>query len=250
VHDFRVALRRLRSWLSSFRPVLRKTVGRRSEQRLRRLAQATGPARDLEVGRELLLEIAGTSQTVVAVEARRLAGRLARNEFSARRKLVRTVVRDLSQDAAGLAEQLNLGGTESSASLAAVMARLLERRLRKVQSTMKKLVRGSRMESYHAARIAVKRLRYLLEAFDGTSRLAATAVLRLSDLQDALGRLNDELMLASRVQDERAKVVLRRRMARRVAAARRRAFALSRSRDATIAWDATARLIHRLARHR
>jgi CHAD domain-containing protein len=251
VHDFRVALRRLRSRLQAFRPILGDAISKRSEQRLRRLLRIAGPARDLQVGRELLLEIAGTRQSLVAVEARRVAGRFQREEFGARRRLVRAVVRDLSADAARLAEELQpvLAGAMDP-SLAAAMASLLKRRLRKVRSTMGKLVRGSRMESYHAARIAVKRLRYLLEAFDGTSRLAATAVLRLTALQDALGRLNDELVLARRVTEERAKVVLRRRLQRRVAAARRRAYTLSRSRDVTIAWDATARLIYRLARHR
>ena len=252
IHDFRVALRRLRSWLQAFRPFLGESLRRRSEKRLGRLSRIAGPARDLEVGRALLLEMAGAGQSVVAVEARRVAGRLQPAEFRARRTVVRMVVEDLSADAARVAEQLHpidvLAANEPT--MAAVLASLLRRRLKKVRNSLSRLVRGSRMESYHSARIAAKRLRYLLEAFDGTSRLAAGAVHRLSALQDALGELNDYQVLLRRVTEEGGKVVLRRRLYRRMVAARRRAYRLSRSRDVQLAWDATERLIHRLLHNR
>src|SRR6476646_10736621 len=49
LHDYRVALRRLRSCLRSYRRELRSTVSRKSRRRLRRLARATNRSRDLEV---------------------------------------------------------------------------------------------------------------------------------------------------------------------------------------------------------
>src|SRR5688572_12412300 len=49
LHDFRVALRRLRSWERAFRPYIRDDVSKRLRQRLRNLARDTGASRDLEV---------------------------------------------------------------------------------------------------------------------------------------------------------------------------------------------------------
>src|SRR5688572_3930088 len=49
LHDFRVALRRLRSWERAFRPYIRDDVPRKLRRRLRNLARDTGTSRDLEV---------------------------------------------------------------------------------------------------------------------------------------------------------------------------------------------------------
>src|SRR5580765_6278481 len=49
LHDFRVALRRLRSCLRSYREQVKPSVGRRLRRRLRRMARTTGASRDLEV---------------------------------------------------------------------------------------------------------------------------------------------------------------------------------------------------------
>ena len=49
LHDLRVSLRRLRTWLRAFRPFVDDTVGRKSRRRLRRLVRSTNSARDLEV---------------------------------------------------------------------------------------------------------------------------------------------------------------------------------------------------------
>jgi CHAD domain-containing protein len=54
LHDYRVALRRLRSCLRSYRRELRSTVTRKSRRRVERLAHATNRSRDLEVHLEWL----------------------------------------------------------------------------------------------------------------------------------------------------------------------------------------------------
>jgi len=54
LHAFRVALRRLRSTLQMYRPVLgRDMVPRKLRRRLKRLARATGAARDAEAAARL-----------------------------------------------------------------------------------------------------------------------------------------------------------------------------------------------------
>jgi CHAD domain-containing protein len=49
LHDFRVAIRRLRSSIRAWRDVLDNAVSPRVLRRLRRLARATSESRDLEV---------------------------------------------------------------------------------------------------------------------------------------------------------------------------------------------------------
>ncbi|HEX7940304.1 MAG TPA: CHAD domain-containing protein, partial [Gemmatimonadaceae bacterium] len=49
VHDFRVAVRRLRSWLQLWGDELDPIISRKQRRRIRDLAHATGPARDLQV---------------------------------------------------------------------------------------------------------------------------------------------------------------------------------------------------------
>src|SRR5688572_16607563 len=50
LHDFRVALRRLRSAVSSWRGELADALGRKHRRALRELQRATSPGRDAEVG--------------------------------------------------------------------------------------------------------------------------------------------------------------------------------------------------------
>src|ERR1700739_69868 len=56
LHDFRVAVRRLRSWLRAYRPYLGDSVRDKNRRRLRAVARATSLARDTEVHLQWLHE--------------------------------------------------------------------------------------------------------------------------------------------------------------------------------------------------
>jgi len=253
IHDFRVALRRLRNWLQALRPWLEDTVTRGSEQRLRRISRVAGVARDLQVQRITLRQMAEADGPPLATEARRIELQLDREESRARARLSRRIVEDLPQVAAKLSSQLQRGGLDAGAtaagpgpSMAVAMASLLTERLEELVASLRRLRRASQTELAHAARIAMKRLRYLLEPFGSSSRLAATAVLRLTAAQDAFGRLHDIQLLAGRITGHRAKPAFRAAVRRNLLIAFRDARRLSRSRDISTARDATARLIRRL----
>jgi CHAD domain-containing protein len=253
IHDFRVALRRLRNWLQALDPWLKETVTPSSAQRLRRISRVAGVARDLQVQRLTLRQMAEADGPPLATEARRIELQLDREEVRARAKLFRRVVEDLSSTGAKLASQLHRGGLDAGASaagpgpsMAAAMAVLLAERLEEVNSSIKRLRSASQTEMAHAARIAMKRLRYLLEPFGSSSRLAATAVLRLTAAQDAFGKLHDIQLLARRITGHRAKPAFRAAVRGNLQDAFREARRLSRSRDLMKARDATGRLIRRL----
>ena len=52
LHDVRVAVRRLRSWLRAYESEIGNTLRKKTKRRLRKLAKASNPARDAEVAVE------------------------------------------------------------------------------------------------------------------------------------------------------------------------------------------------------
>lgn len=198
LHDFRVALRRLRSALRAFRPWLAGRVPRRLEKRLRRLAGSTGAARDAEVQLAWIgaqraglgpRASAGVAWVVARIEARGRRGP-GRERLAARwRRLGRR-----------LSRRLGAGGPrgESGATFAEALASLLADRLAALRAAMDAIQGPADEEAVHRARIEGKRLRYLLEPLRGLSRAdASAAVDGLKRLQDLLGDLHDAHLLAA-----------------------------------------------------
>jgi CHAD domain-containing protein len=206
LHDFRVAVRRLRSALRAFRPWLEDGVTRRHERRLKKLARSTSEARDAEVqlawlatrrdalaasrlhpGRDFVVA-RFESRVHAGPAAGRAAERFGRLAAKLRRRL-RTFERKV--DAAG--DGLTFGRV--LASLVGDHAGDLWGRLDAIRDAADE-------ERVHEARIAGKRLRYLLEPLRGSrSADAAQAIRHLKRLQDLLGDLHDAHVLAGELRD-------------------------------------------------
>jgi len=196
LHDLRVALRRLRTVLRAFRPWL-GGVRRRDARRVAKLARATGAARDAEVQlgwlaaqRERLSRgrLPGLAWMVARLEARRpAAGGGYGREIARERRLARKLRRRLASRRTRRA-----GGETLGVALAAALRAergALDERLGAIRG-------AADVEAVHQARIAAKRLRYLLEPLRGTPGLDATeAVDRLKRAQDLLGELHDAHVL-------------------------------------------------------
>jgi CHAD domain-containing protein len=175
LHDFRVAIRRLRTCLGVHRAWLGGAVRRKDRRRLRKLARITGAARDRDV-------LAATVEHEDAPRdlVERLAQRAASRREAARR-LVRAKLpkarRALRRRLARAAEGGPPFREAVRQAVAALGAELEEA-----------LARADDDASLHRARIAAKRLRYTLEALGGEGRAALEA---LAALQDLLGRVRD-----------------------------------------------------------
>jgi inorganic triphosphatase YgiF len=202
IHQLRVGLRRTRAALALFRDALpaEQTASFKSE--LRWFAGELGPARDLDVFLEETLEPLA-----------------ARFPDDAGLKRVRDAARELRDEAYGRARAaidaprstallLALGGwlvarawrgagdAEARAAWASPAAELgtalLERRFKKARKLGRDLARRTDAER-HRLRIELKKLRYAGE-FLGSLFAAAgveRTLRRLTELQDALGSLND-----------------------------------------------------------
>ena len=209
LHDFRVALRRLRSWERAFRPYLRADLGKKLRRRLRDVAHDTGDSRDLEVHLAWLTDQrrslgrrqrAGLDWLVTEMERKKadadqvlekdVDGRFTRLEARLARALesYRERIR-LRKD--GRAAPLPMFA-EALAPRVRTAARELERHLGHVR-TERDVREG------HEARIAAKRLRYLLEPVMKIVPGAADLVDRLKALQDVLGDLHDAQVFGAEI---------------------------------------------------
>jgi len=170
VHDFRVAVRRLRSWLRAFDPWVSDSVPRKPWRRLRKSARLTGRSRDAEVHLDWLKSQRRELSSRQRVGLGWLSARIEGEKAAADQTLVSDATRAFDRAHRRLRETLgmyrayvDLNGNDATRTFADVLATLvrdqaavLARRLRKVKGV-------EDQERLHAARIAAKRLRYLLE---------------------------------------------------------------------------------------
>ena len=212
LHDFRVALRRLRTWLRAFAPELEDTVGRGTVRRLRRLSRRTGLARDLEVQLAWLAHPTARLGPLARRAADTLALRLATEQATALTRALEEIAGELPQAGRKLDKQLRryevsvqLDAAHDEPPMAVAMGRLLREGAALVREALARVTSPEQSIEAHQARLAVKHLRYLLEPIEGARRGTRSAAARLAALQDTLGVLHDRHMLAARVTEEMAR---------------------------------------------
>ena len=209
LHDFRVALRRLRSWERAFRPYLRDDVGKKLRRRLRDLAHDTGASRDLEVHLAWLAEQRRSLGRRQRVGLDWLVTQMERKKADADRVLEKDVDGRFTRLETKLAralesyrEHIRLRKDGRAAPLP-VFAEALAPRVRTAARDLERHLGHVRTErdvrEGHEARIATKRLRYLLEPVMKIIPGAADLVDRLKGLQDVLGDLHDAQVFGAEI---------------------------------------------------
>ncbi|HEX5074374.1 MAG TPA: CHAD domain-containing protein [Gemmatimonadaceae bacterium] len=209
LHDFRVALRRLRSWERAFRPYLRDDVGKKLRRRLRDLAHDTGASRDLEVHLAWLAEQRRSLGRRQRVGLDWLVTQMERKKADADRVLEKDVDGRFTRLETKLAralesyrEHIRLRKDGRAAPLP-VFAEALAPRVRTAARDLERHLGHVRTErdvrEGHEARIAAKRLRYLLEPVMKIIPGAADLVDRLKGLQDVLGDLHDAQVFGAEI---------------------------------------------------
>jgi triphosphatase len=184
LHQARVAIRRLRTALSLFGPLLRAEEVAGFQGELRWLAHVLGEARDLDV-----LSVDDAAGYAVLEAARTQAHARVLQWLGAAR--VRMLMLDLTQwlaDGAGL-------GDEAAQPIAPFAADRLRKRRKRVAKGGKHMKRLSD-EARHAVRKDAKKLRYASEYFGDlfpakTARRYKRFIGKLEAMQDRLGKLND-----------------------------------------------------------
>lgn len=209
LHDIRVSLRRLRTWLRAMRPVLDDTVRPRTRKRLRTLARATGRARDLEVLLEWLeaqRDKGGASEaTVVEAELKRdwqsafdAAASEARTALSAE---IEKLAKKLDSQLSHYRVDVRVDGRSAEPTMAALCGDLVAHHTARLERRLSAVHGRPDAAVAHAARIAGKRLRYLLEPLVPSLEGARGVVRRLTKLQDALGDLRDAQLTVDTLEE-------------------------------------------------
>jgi CHAD domain-containing protein len=203
LHDLRVALRRLRSTLRAYRPWLGGTAAKKLRRRARDLGRSTSAARDADVQLAWLRaqgaalaprEHAGLRWLEERVAARRDAtyDRLARRLPRALAKLEQRLRRRL----AVYRVKVRVGDDAAVPLFGAVTAGALRTLAGELLDALEGVADAADAAGQHAARIATKRVRYLLEPLTTRVPGGRALVRQLQQLQDVLGELHDAHVLA------------------------------------------------------
>ncbi|HEX3236190.1 MAG TPA: CHAD domain-containing protein [Gemmatimonadales bacterium] len=198
LHDFRVGLRRVRSVLRAYRPCVEDSVGRKLRRRLKRLAQASGASRDLQVHLAWLAQQKPTLRYMQRVGLAWLMRRLRTAKRAADAGLSDQVARRFPAIRQRLEQRLTkytvtvgIGGLDREPTYAAVTTGLLLEHAEEVKRRLGQVKSLADQTEAHQARIQAKRLRYLLEPVVGLFADGEELLARLKALQDTLGELHD-----------------------------------------------------------
>ena len=198
LHDFRVALRRLRSTVRAYREPLEDSVGGKDRRRLKRLAGATGESRDGEVMIGWVQKHAEGLSEAETAGADWLLERLRIRQERVLRRMHDEVVRDFARACARLSRRLSwypahvsLDDPREAPPMRAVLADLVEQHARELRDQLALVSSVDQQDEAHRARINAKRLRYLLEPFVDELPGARDVVKSIKRMQDVFGEMHD-----------------------------------------------------------
>jgi CHAD domain-containing protein len=190
LHDFRVAVRRLRTVVRAFNGELGDAIPKKLERRVRDLARLTTAGRDAEVQLAWLDQEGSRRGPGIAWFRTRLEDQRDRAYGDIRRS-VPHAFRGLERR---LRRRFNGALTEPRKRVGP-FAVALAREVRAESAALRQEFAIARSpadaDAVHGARIAVKRLRYLLEPVGERDTGAQSLLDRLKRLQTALGELHD-----------------------------------------------------------
>jgi CHAD domain-containing protein len=201
VHQARVASRRLRETIPVLIEGLHHTKAGKAQRKIRRLTQALGSVRELDVSLHLIDELserpgvprAALSEVralVIEEREKRRAVMLARLDHVDTAKLSRRL---------GTVRQALMAPGPGHAWRPALASRVA-RRARRLERAIEEAGQIYAPQGLHDVRIAAKKLRYALEIADESGVAPCTATLRIiKRVQDSLGRMHDLQVLQHHV---------------------------------------------------
>ena len=203
LHDFRVAVRRLRSWIRAFEPILCDAVSRKQRRRLSRIAHATGANRDATVHLDWLRAERPTLTARQRVGHAWLNERLeTQRKKSAGAALV--AASDFDGIFATLLRRLNVYRStvlahDHTQRFAPCLAEELLHVSAALRDRLETIHHVTDIHECHRARMAAKRLRYLVEPVSKLTSGGSAIIETLKALQDELGDLHDVHVFAEEV---------------------------------------------------
>jgi len=206
VHGARVAARRLRSMLKTFRPLVEPRRARLYRADLRCFARALGSAREADVRRELLRSVAAADEGLTAADRRRLRVLLDDACIASREQLRRHIAEPGWAKSCRALERYRTGhalfavGDAELGEIVQLVAHAWRRPVRLLREE------PSETAELHELRLAFKHCRYALEPVaDIAPKSTARLLRRLRAAQDRIGEHRDTLLAEHWVREnERA----------------------------------------------
>lgn len=209
LHDFRVAIRRLRSTIRAYPEQIQ--LSKKDRRRLRKLARATGAARDGEVMIGWMEARRGKLGEAEAPGLEWLLARLRARQEKLDAGLREEVAHDFAREHRRLCERLawypahvRADTPREGPRMGDVVAEGVATHAEALRTALAAVRSIDDQERAHEGRIEAKRLRYLLEPFAEDDSAARAIVKQLKKLQDTLGEMHDAHVAAGLLADERA----------------------------------------------
>ena len=202
LHDFRLALRRFRSALRMFKPIIDNVTRKEIDLGLHTLSDRLGPVRDTDVALELYRSLVEDHESeigsVLEDEVRRawlsLEGLAESDVFQ---RTITAINRLLRVELPGIERN---GETEPFAAFASAR---LEPLLYRIRATDISGIRERTPEEIHQVRKRCRKGRYFAEfSVPVLDRQARTVALQLKRIASALGSVRDQRRLAQRFKAE------------------------------------------------
>ncbi len=203
LHDFRVALRRLRGHLKAYRRDVRSWGVKKLRRRLQKIASQTDTARETEV---MLTWIESHPDLFIPEHnpgiklfVENLVERQIRGYGSAGEAMVRDFPEADTELRAILGDESRYKQGPDADRYTERLGTVAREQVRDVSKKLSRVRWISDADRAHRARISAKRLRYLLEPLSSQMREVKERVRELQDLQDKLGDLHDLHVLENQI---------------------------------------------------
>jgi CHAD domain-containing protein len=195
IHDGRVAARRMRSLLKTFRPMLDARCARLMRADLRSFARSLALVREADVRRDLLVELSGNDPGLAAEDLQRLVTLLNDRCLEARSSLARHVAEPgweaLVAAVLGVAAIADLG-IRPDVTLGDVLGRVSDSWTAAVRRLKSKPTDAAGL---HELRLALKHCRYALDPVADVAPDEVRPLLRrLRAAQDGIGEHRDVVL--------------------------------------------------------
>jgi CHAD domain-containing protein len=194
IHNTRVAARRLRVLLHVYEREFDSKRAKRYRRELKLLSRDLEPAREADVMRHVIAQVAKNRDGTISRDSRALYLR-AKDQYAAAIHGLRLTIGS-ARWLQSLTDLRHLTGLsplvkENTAVTARVMDRLVKRRRQRLRGALNRV--GRNPKRIHKIRLKVKAMRYLLESCLSKSAIATSLELkRLRQIQTGLGEMHDE----------------------------------------------------------
>lgn len=209
LHDFRVGLRRLRSALGAYRESLEGSVTGKMRRQIRKLARATNWGRDTEVQLEWLRQRSAVMTPEDGPGHYWLLGRLEERKEQAYARDLADVTSRFADTAEKFRRALGIlrieltNGRTHKPTFGEATGELIRVQVARVLAQLGGIRNPADIEQVHGTRIALKRLRYLIEPIARHNRRARALVRRFKEAQDLLGEYHDLHVLLAYIESLR-----------------------------------------------